>query len=89
MSAETPTIFVGKKPIGRYVYACKKASETSKTIKIVARGVLISQAVAIAEIFRSKIPNSTYEAEIGSIEAINRIGRNVFVSTMSITIHLP
>lgn len=86
---EVPTIFIGKKPIGRYIYACKKAFETSKTIKIVARGVLISKAVAVAEIVRSKLLNSTYKAEIASIEATNKMGRNIFVSTMSITLIVP
>lgn len=89
MSEQIPTIFVGKtKPIMAYVYASMKASQTTKKVKIVARGQLIPDAVTIAEIFMRKIGKHDYTATIDSIEAVNKRGRNVFVSTIEITVNV-
>jgi DNA-binding protein Alba len=87
MTEETNTIFVGKnKPLMAYVFASEKVSKASKTVKIVARGVLISDAVTIAEIFMRRLGKHEYTAEINSIEMTNKYGKQVFVSTMSITV---
>lgn len=89
MSEEIPIIYIGKKPIGNYLYALRKVAEKSKIIKISARGVLISKAVAVAQIFAHKGVEEkvlSIDVEIGSIEATNKLGKNIFVSTMTITI---
>ncbi len=85
-SIQPATIFVGRKPIMNYVYACQQASKTAKQVKIVARGNFIPDAVTIAEIYMRKLGKHNYVAEVGSIEAVNKRGKNVFVSTISITV---
>lgn len=83
------TIFVGtQKPLYAYVNACMKATETSKTVKISGRGSVISDCVTIAEIFMRKLGKHEYTVEIGSVEMENKFHKNVFVSTMTITVKL-
>lgn len=84
------TVFVGKtKPIMAYVYASEKVIKAMGKVKIVARGRLIPDAVTIAEIFMRRLGKHDYTVEIGSIEAVNKRGKAVFVSTITITVILP
>ena len=56
MSTEIPTIYVGKKPLIRYLMACISIllNEQPERLRISARGRAISKAVDVAEMLRTR-----------------------------------
>ncbi|MGQ4892700.1 MAG: DNA-binding protein Alba [Candidatus Njordarchaeia archaeon] len=88
----TPTIYIGKKPLMRYVMAAMSMiiNEKQNEIKLSARGRAISRAVDVAEILRTRyLPGlvSVKDIKIGTDEIAredsDRVDR---VSTIEITL---
>ncbi|MCD6491393.1 MAG: DNA-binding protein Alba [Candidatus Njordarchaeia archaeon] len=92
-SNEAPVIYVGRKPLIRYVMAAMAIilNEGPKKLKISARGRAISRAVDVAEVLRTRYLPGILDVEsikIGTDEIQNpqnpdRIDR---VSTIEITL---
>ncbi len=91
-SEDTATIFIGKKPLMRYVMAAMSMiiNEKRNEIKLSARGRAISRAVDVAEILRTRyLPGlvNIGEIKIGTDEIkredSDRVDR---VSTIEITL---
>jgi archaea-specific DNA-binding protein len=90
---ETNEIFVGDKPFMKYVIATlmqlNKEGNNSAIIK--ARGKFISRGVDIAEVAKKKYKESDNvelkdEIKIGTDEFTNNEGKQVNISTISITL---
>ena len=89
--SEIPTIYVGKKPIVRYLMAAISIllNEKPEKIKISARGRMISKAVDVAEMLRTRylpgiVDIETIKTGTEELENPNQPGRMNRVSTIEI-----
>ena len=85
--ADDNVIFVGQKPVMRYVLAViTQFSGGHKEIYVKARGRSISRAVDVAEVVRNKFLSDTKvkNIEIGTEEREVEGGNKINVSTMNI-----
>jgi len=91
--SEIPTIYVGKKPIVRYLMAAISIllNEKPEKIKISARGRMISKAVDVAEMLRTRylpgiVDIETIKTGTEELENPNQPGRMNRVSTIEIVL---
>jgi len=89
--SEIPTIYVGKKPIVRYLMAAISIllNEKPEKIRISARGRMISKAVDVAEMLRTRylpgiVDIETIKTGTEELENPNQPGRMNRVSTIEI-----
>jgi len=90
---ETNEIFVGNKPFMKYVIATimQLTKEGNDSAIIKARGKFISRAVDIAEVAKKRMKETDNLAlqtavEIGTDEFQNEEGKNINISTISVTL---
>ena len=90
---EIPPIYVGKKPIVRYLMAATSIllNEKPEKIKISARGRMISKAVDVAEMLRTRylpgiVDIETIKTGTEELENPNQPGRMNRVSTIEIVL---
>ncbi len=83
------SVFIGNKPFMNYVTSVVMSFTAQNLDEVVvkARGKLISRAVDVVEVSRSRFLESinVKDIKIGSEECINKDGRNVKVSFIEIT----
>ncbi|MEX0568862.1 MAG: DNA/RNA-binding protein AlbA [Candidatus Njordarchaeota archaeon] len=91
MPEEIPTIYVGKKPLIRYMMAAISIllNERPEKLKISARGRMISKAVDVAEMLKTRYLPGIIEIEAiktgtEELESPNQPGRVNRVSTIEI-----
>ncbi len=86
--AQIPTIYVGRKPLLRYVMAVLRLflSGGASRVKVCARGRMISRAVDVAEILRTRYLPGLVDIESikTGTEEITAQGRTSRVSTIEI-----
>ncbi len=89
--SEIPTIYVGKKPIVRYLMAAISIllNEKPEKIRISARGRMISKAVDVAEMLRTRYLPGIVDIEFiktgtEELENPNQPGKMNRVSTIEI-----
>ena len=80
------TVFVGKKPVMSYALSALIQLAQSGEITIKARGMVISNAVDVAEIVSKRLGNNAYEVKSVSIdtEKVGAPGEERNVSTIEI-----
>ncbi|MEM2233669.1 MAG: RNA-binding protein [Nitrososphaerota archaeon] len=84
-------VLVGRRPLASYVLACYLALQQGRSVTLRARGRAISRAVDAVQALRGLLVR---EAEVRSVELGTELvrgpdGREVPVSTISITVALP
>jgi len=82
---EPQKLYIGQKPIRFYIIIAKAMLQATGQICLAGRGRNISRTVDIAEILKregKKIQNITISSE----QMTNRQGRQVYVSTIEITV---
>ena len=90
---EIPTIYVGRKPILRYVMACLRLflSGGANKIRICARGRSISRAVDVVEVLKTRYLPGLIEVEsiktgTEELPSTRQPGRTSRVSTIEIIV---
>ena len=80
------TVFVGKKPVMSYAMSALIQLAQSGEITIKARGMVISNAVDVAEIVSKRLGNNAYEVKSVAIdtEKVGAPGEERNVSTIEI-----
>ena len=91
-SYEKGVVFVGNKPLMKYVTAVVMQfnAENLSKVTIMSRGKFISKAIDVEEIVKKKFLKeknlSLTETKIGSEEFTNKEGKPLTVSTISLTL---
>jgi archaea-specific DNA-binding protein len=86
-------IFIGNKPFMNYVTGVimQFTSQNAKEVVIKSRGKFISRAVDVAEVTVNKFLKDKIEiakVDINSEDFVNKLGKEVRVSTIDITLKL-
>jgi DNA-binding protein len=89
--ADISEIFIGNKPLMRYVIATMLQIKKENSAKIKGRGKFISKAVDAAEVARKKLKetdnmNIKHSIKVGTDEFTNEIGKKISVSTIELTL---
>jgi len=89
--ADISEIFIGNKPLMRYVIAAMLQIKKENSAKIKGRGKFISKAVDAAEVARKKLKetdnmNIKHNIKVGTDEFVNEVGKKISVSTIELTL---
>lgn len=92
-TAEAPTIYIGKKPLVRYLMAAISIllNEKPEKLRISARGRMISKAVDVAEMLKTRYLPGIVDIDViktgtEELQDPNQPGRVNRVSTIEITL---